>query len=562
MKIVIIGGVAGGASAAARARRLSDQAEIIVLERGEQPSFANCGMPYYVGGEIESRDKLLVAPIEMLRQRHRLDVRTRSEVVTVDRANKQVLVRDLESATEYIESYDKLIIATGASPFRPPIPGIDSTRVLELRDLSDADVMHEYATSGAEQAVIVGAGFIGIEVAENLVRRGIKTTIVELGDQILPPWDHELIVPIEDHLREQGVELRLNDSAVGFEESENGLEVHLDSGDSIDAAFAVVCIGVRPESKLAADAGIQCGPRGGIVVNDHMQTNDPNVYAVGDVTQVNDFVTKDPVQIPLAGPANRQGRIAADHIFGRSSTYRGTQGTAIVGVFGKTAAMTGQSEKALVRAGASFEKVYIHPVDHAGYYPGAEGMTLKLLFDPSDGAILGAQCVGGNGVDKRIDIIAMAIQAGLTVYDLEESELCYAPQYGHAKDPVNMVGFVASGVLRGDQPIVHAEQFADSTDDSHFLLDVRTEGEFAAGHLPGATNIPVEQLRERLDEVPRDQKIAAYCKVGQRGYLATRILIQHGFDAANISGGYTTWCRYRSEQGRSEQGKTLSEVSS
>jgi NADPH-dependent 2,4-dienoyl-CoA reductase/sulfur reductase-like enzyme/rhodanese-related sulfurtransferase len=502
-------------------------------------------MPYYVGGEIKSRDKLLVAPIEMLRQRHRLDVRTRSEVVTVDRSKKHVLVRDLETDTEYTETYDKLIIATGASPFRPPISGIDGPRVLELRDLSDADVMHEYATSGAERAVIVGAGFIGIEVAENLVRRGIKTTIVELGDQILPPWDREMIAPLEDHVRQQGVELRLKDSAVGFEESDHGLNIQFDSGDSIEAAFAVVCIGVRPESKLAADAAIQCGPHGGIIVNDHMQTSDANVYAVGDVTQVNDFVTKDPVQIPLAGPANRQGRIAADHIFDRSSAYRGTQGTAIVGVFGRTAAMTGQSEKALVRAGSSFEKVYVHPVDHAGYYPGAQGMTLKLLFNPTDGAILGAQCVGGNGVDKRIDIIAMAIQAGLSVYDLEESELCYAPQYGHAKDPINMAGFVASGVLRGDQPIVHADQLTVPTDESHFVLDVRTEGEFADGHLPGATNIPVEQLRERLDEVPRGQKIAAYCKVGQRGYLATRILNQHGFDAENLSGGYTTWCRYQ-----------------
>lgn len=547
MKIVIIGGVAGGASAAARARRLSEPAEIILLERGQHPSFANCGLPYYVGGEIQSRDKLLVAPIEMLRQRHRLDVRVRSEVVKIDLPNRRVDVRNLETGKEYSESYDKLIIATGASPFRPPIPGIDNPKVLELRDLHDADVMYDHATSGAKRAVIVGGGFIGIEVAENLVRRGIKTTIVELGDQILPPWDREMIVPVENHLRDQGIDLRLKDSAERFEDSDHGLTIQMKSGDTIHADFAVACIGVRPESKLAADAGITCGPRGGIVVDDHMQTSDADVYAVGDVTQVNDFVTKTPVQIPLAGPANRQGRIAADHLFGRPSTYRGTQGTAIVGAFAMTAAMTGQSEKALVRAGSNFEKIYIHPVDHAGYYPGAESMTLKLLFNPNDGAILGAQCVGGNGVDKRIDIIAMAIQAGLTVYDLEESELCYAPQYGHAKDPVNMAGFVASGVLRGDQPIVQAEQFADPSNRSHFLLDVRTQEEFDAGHIPGATNIPVEQLRERLDELPRDAKIAAYCKVGQRGYLATRILNQDGFDAANISGGYTLWCRYGSQ---------------
>ena len=541
MKIVIIGGVAGGASAAARARRLSDESEIVVLERGAYPSFANCGLPYYVGGEIESRDRLLVAPIEMLRQRHRLDVRVHSEVLRLDLADRQVVVRNLESGEEYIESYDKLIIATGASPFRPPIPGIDGPRVMELRDLPDADLMHQSVTSGAKRAVVVGGGFIGIEVAENLVRRGIETTIVELGDQVLPPWDRELMTPIEDHLRDQGVDLRLNEAAESFVDSEDGLTIQLKSGQSIRADFAVVSIGVRPESKLAADAGIECGPRGGIVVNEHMQTSADNVYAVGDVTQVNDFVTKTAVQIPLAGPANRQGRIAADHLFGRTSTYRGTQGTSVVGVFGKTVAMTGQSEKALVRAGSEYQKIYIHPVDHAGYFPGAEGMTLKLIFDPSDGAILGAQGVGGNGVDKRIDIVAMAIQAGMTVYDLEEAELCYAPQYGHAKDPINMAGFVASGVLRGDQPIVHVDQLADQ---SYFLLDVRTTDEFDAGHLPGAVNIPVEQLRERLDEVPRDQKVAAYCKVGQRGYLATRILMQHDFDVANLSGGYTLWCRY------------------
>ncbi|QDV88438.1 FAD-dependent oxidoreductase [Stieleria magnilauensis] len=501
-------------------------------------------MPYYVGGEIKSRDKLLVAPIDMLRQRHRLDVRTRSEVVALEVAEKRVRVRDLESGHEYTESYDKLIIATGASPFRPPIEGIDGPRVLTLRDLADADRMHHSATSGASHAVVVGAGFIGIEVAENLVRRGIRTTIVELGDQILPPWDREMMAPLEDHLRDQGVELRLNELAQRFIDSPQGLKIELQSGASVDADFAAICIGVRPESRLAADAGIACGSRGGIVVNDHMQTNVADVYAVGDVTEVTDFVTKKSAQIPLAGPANRQGRIAADHLFGRPSTYRGTQGTAVVGVFGKVAAMTGQSEKTLRREGLRYEKIYIHPTDHAGYYPGAEAMTLKLLFDPDDGAILGAQCVGGNGVDKRIDVIAMAIQAGMTVYDLEESELCYAPQFGHAKDPINMAGFVAAGVLRGDQPIVHVDTLNDKSHDPSFLLDVRSEAEFAAGHLPGATNIPIEQLRERLGEVPRDQTITAYCKVGQRGYLATRVLMQHHFDVANLSGGYTLWCRY------------------
>ncbi|WP_182865573.1 FAD-dependent oxidoreductase [Rhodopirellula sp. JC639] len=549
MKIVIIGGVAGGASAAARARRLSDQAQIVVLERGDHPSFANCGMPYYVGGEIQSRDKLLVAPIEMLRQRHRLDIRTRSVAIELQRGEKRVRVRDLESGNEYTESYDKLILATGASPVRPPIEGIDGPRVLKLRDLADADAMREHAIGGATRAVVVGAGFIGIEVAENLVRRGIETTIIELDNQLLSPWDREMIAPLESHVRDQGVQVHLSEAAQRFIDSPDGIEIGLQSGASLHADFAVVCVGVRPESGLASQAGLACGPRGGIVVNDHMQTDDPDIYAVGDVTQVSDFVTKMPAQIPLAGPANRQGRIAADHIFDRPSTYRGTQGTAVVGVFGKVAAMTGQSEKALLRDGSRYEKIYIHPTDHAGYYPGAEGMTLKLLFDPDDGAILGAQCVGGKGVEKRIDIIAMAIQADMTVYDLEESELCYAPQFGHAKDPINMAGFVAAGVLRGDQPILHVDSLVDWLHDdsreSPFLLDVRSESEFAAGHVPDATNIPIEQLRERLGQLPRDRPIAAYCKVGQRGYLATRVLLQHGFDVVNLSGGYTLWCRYQ-----------------
>lgn len=559
MKIVIIGGVAGGASAAARARRLCEDAEIVVLERGAHPSFANCGMPYYVGGKIQSRDKLLVAPIEMLRQRHRLDVRVRSEVTGIDRSEQTVTVRNLDSGETYNESYDKLIIATGASPFRPPLPGIDSPKVLELRDLADADRMYAAATSSSTsasggRAVIVGGGFIGVEVAENLVRRGIQTTLVERGDQILSPWDHEMIRPIEHHLRDQGVQLLLGESTNAFQETAEGLTIHFDSGPSVDADFAVVCIGVRPESKLAADAGIEIGQRGGIVVNDSMQTNDPNVYAVGDATQVKCAITKAPVQIPLAGPANRQGRIAADHIFGRESTYRGTQGTAIVGAFEMTAGMTGLSEKQLRASGTPFEFVYIHPTDHAGYYPGANQMTLKLLFDPQTGTIFGAQGVGVSGIDKRIDVIAMAIQAGLTVFDLEETELCYAPQYGHAKDPVNMAGFVAAGVIRGDQPIVHRDSLEGT--DPPYLLDVRTVREFEAGHLPNATNIPIEELRERLEELPRSRKIVAYCKVGQRGYLATRLLNQLGFDAANLSGGYQLWARdpHKTTQDFSQQG--------
>lgn len=541
MKIVIVGGVAGGASAAARARRLDEAAEIVVFERGAHPSFANCGLPYYVGGEIESRDKLLVAPIHLLRERLKLDVRVRSEVTKIDPQAKTVSVKDLESGKEYAESYDSLIIATGASPFRPPLPGIDNERIVSLRDLNDADRMRDLAIHGATQAVIVGAGFIGIEVAENLVRRGIKTTIVELADQILPPWDQEMILPLQRHLIAEGIDLRLGASAAKFESDQNKINVTMNDSSVIAADLVVLCIGVRPDSKLAAEAGIECGPRGGIRVTNQMETSIPGIYAVGDVVETKCSITGDPIQIPLAGPANRQGRIAADRIFQRDSHYRGTQGTAVVGMFGQTAAMTGLSEKVLRAKGISYEKIYLHPTDHAGYFPGAKQMLIKLLFSPDDGKILGAQASGTSGVDKRIDVIAMAIQANMSVFDLEEAELCYAPQYGHAKDPVNMAGFIASGVLRGDQPIIHASTLAEESASGLFLLDVRTTGEFAKGHIPGAVNIPIEELRGRIDEVPTDKPVAAYCQVGQRGYLATRLLLQHGILARNVSGGYRLW---------------------
>lgn len=538
MKIVIVGGVAGGASAAARARRLDESAEIVMIERGRDPSFANCGMPYYIGGEIESRDKLLVAPIDLLRDRLKLDVRVRQEVVKVDRQNKTVFVRRLDGDQEtYPEPYDKLILSPGAGPLRPPIPGIDSVRVHTLRNLGDADRIYA-ATEAAERALVVGGGFIGLEMAENLVRRGIQTSVVERNTQVLTPWDAEMVVPVTETLRESGVDLRLGDEVVAFEDREDSVEVTLSSGARLTVDFVVMAIGVRPENHLAKEVGLRIGERGGIVVSEQMQTSDPDIYAVGDAVEVTHAVAGRPTQIPLAGPANRQGRIAADAIFGRDSAFRGVQGTAVVGVLGVTAAMTGLSEKACHAFGVVCEKVYVHPANHAGYYPGAEGMTLKVLFDPEDGRVLGAQGIGGSGVDKRIDVIATAIQAGMTVYDLEETELCYAPQYGSAKDPVNMAGFVAAGVLRGDQPIVHASQLEelDAT-----ILDVRTPREHALGSIPGAINIPVDALRERLDEIPRDRPVVAYCKVGMRGYLATRVLMQHGLDARNLSGGFTTF---------------------
>jgi NADPH-dependent 2,4-dienoyl-CoA reductase/sulfur reductase-like enzyme/rhodanese-related sulfurtransferase len=544
MKIVIVGGVAGGASAAARARRLCEDAEIVVFERGADVSFANCGMPYYLGGEITPREKLLVARPDLLRDRLRLDVRPRSSVEKIDRAAKMVTVRDLVRGTEYAEHYDKLILAPGAAPFRPALPGVDLPGIFTLRNLQDMDRIRERIDARVRNALVVGGGFIGLEMAENLVRRGIDTCLIEHNHQVLGPMDKEMTKPIEEHLFAKGVILLLGQSVEAFRPVGQDLAARLKSGWDLPAQLVILGVGVRPENKLAVAAGLEVGPRGGIRVNEHLQTNDSDIYAVGDAIEVSDFVTGEPTQVALAGPANRQGRLAADHIFGRAARYRGTQGTAIVRVFDCTAAMTGASEKTLKRLGRRFRKVYVHPTHHAGYYPGAEGMTLKILFEPEGGRLLGAQAVGGAGVDKRIDVLAVAIQAGMTVFDLEEMELTYSPQYGSAKDPVNMAGFVAAGLLRGDHPQIDVEQvLADA--DQYFLLDVRTPREHAEGHIPGSFSLPVEELRKRLEELPRNRPVAVYCQVGQRGYLATRILRQRGFEAFNVGGGYQTYQLHR-----------------
>jgi NADPH-dependent 2,4-dienoyl-CoA reductase/sulfur reductase-like enzyme len=504
MKIIIVGGVAGGASAAARARRLSEDAEIILVERGPDVSFANCGLPYFIGDTITDRDKLLVVTPERMKARFKLDVRVRSSVEAIDRSNKTVRIRDLASGQEYDESYDKLILAPGAAPLRPPIPGIDLPGVFTLRNLQDMDRIKSVIDEGVMQAVVVGAGFIGLELVENLVQLGISTTVVELQDQVLPPLDKEMTTPLAEALAAKGVTLLLGEAAEGFEETDDGLVVRLKSGQSLPAQLVALGIGVRPENKLAVEAGLEVGPRGGIQVSDHLQTSDPDIYAVGDAIEVKDFISGEPTQVPLAGPANRQGRIAADNIFGRQIRYRGTQGTAILGLFDQTAAMTGASEKALQRSQRPYRMIYVHPTNHAGYYPGAEQMTLKLLFDPESGKVLGAQGVGGAGVDKRIDVISVAIQAGMTVFDLEEMELAYSPQYGSAKDPINMAGFVASGLLRGDHPQIDVGTLlAIPPAERPFLLDVRTEKEFSAGHIPNAVNISVDELRRRLQELPQ-----------------------------------------------------------
>lgn len=534
-RILVIGGVAGGASFAARMRRLDESAEILLLERGPYVSYANCGLPYHVGGVIAQENKLLVATAELFRSRFNIDCRTHAEVTAIDPIAHSVTIRNTLTQTETTESYDKLVLSPGAAPIRPPLPGINLPGVFSVRSVPDArEIRHWIDSHPTQRAVVVGGGFIGLEMAENLTHRGIQVTLVEMLDQVMPPLDRETARIVEQHLTAKGVKLHLADGVAGFEQTSDGsLAVLTQNGHSHPADLVILAIGVRPETQLAQSAGLTLGPRGGIQVDDQMRTSNPDIFAVGDAVEVTDFITGQPALIPLAGPANRQGRIAADVIAGRNSRFRGTQGTAIVGVFDLTVASTGASEKALIRAGITdFEKVYLFPNSHASYYPGAHPISLKLLFQKSDGRVLGAQAVGKAGVDKRISAIAMAIQFGATVYDLEEAELCYAPQFGGAKDPVNFAGMIAADVLRGDMPIHHWPQPPHT-----FLLDVRDEDEVADESVPNAVNIPLNELRSRLHELPKNQEILVSCRSGQRAYYATRILLQKGFSARNLSGG-------------------------
>ena len=541
-KIVIIGGVAGGASAAARARRLSEEAEIILLERGPYVSFANCGLPYHIGGEIVERDRLLVTTPEQLRTRFRLDVRTRNEVTAIHPSEKEVEIKNLETGKVYRETYDTLILSPGAEPIRPPIPGIGSPNILSLRNMEDMDRIIQ-ALEGRQHATVIGGGYIGLEMVEALRRRKIATTLIQRPVQVMNLADPEMVSILHQELKINGVDLRLNTSVTSYSESAKGLKLTLSTGETLETGVAILAIGVKPETALAEAAGLELGPRGGIKVNDRMQTSDANIYAVGDAVEVIDFVTRQPALIPLAGPANRQGRIAADNIFGRDMRYKDTQGTAICKVFNLVIGMTGLSEKAAKRAGIAYEKIYVHPASHASYYPGAAPLSIKMLFDPQTGKVLGAQAVGSDGVDKRMDIFAVAIRAELTVYDLEELELSYAPPYGSAKDPVNMAGFVAANALRGDVKLCQVADVVNPAPHQK-ALDVRTSGEVAAGTIPGAENIPLDELRERLGELSKEKEYLVFCKVGQRGYLACRILTQNGFKCRNLTGGYTTYQRF------------------
>ena len=540
-KIVIVGGVAGGASCAARCRRLDENAEILLLDRGPYVSFANCGLPYYVGDVIADESKLLLASEALFRNRFNIEVRTRHEAVAIDREKREIEVKELATGRIYRESYDALVLSPGAMAVRPPLPGIDLPGIFVLRTIPDSREIRAWIDAKqAKSAVVVGGGFIGLEMAENLAHRGLAVSVVEMLNQVMPPLDPEMAQPVQQHMEAHGIKMALGDGVAGFERNDAGqLVVKTKSGAAHAGDLVILAIGVRPETGLAKSAGLELGERGGIRVDDQMRTSDPSIWAVGDAVETRDIVTGQATLIPLAGPANRQGRIAADFICGRDSHFRGVQGTAICGVFDIAVASTGASEKALQRAGIiDYEKIYLHPNQHVGYYPGAKQINLKLIFRKSDGRILGAQAVGEADVARRIDVIATAIQFGGTVYDLEEAELCYAPQFGGAKDPVNFAGMIASNALRGDNPLADWGQLGS---DGVCLLDVRDPDEFEEGHIPGAVNLPLNEIRNRMEELPRDREISIYCGVGQRAYYAARILLQNGYHAKNLAGGIRTY---------------------
>jgi NADPH-dependent 2,4-dienoyl-CoA reductase/sulfur reductase-like enzyme/rhodanese-related sulfurtransferase len=546
-RILIVGGVAGGASCAARARRLSEKPEIIMFDRGPYVSFANCGLPYYVGNVIKKEEHLLIATPELFHQRFRIDVRLNSEVVHIDRTAKTIQIKDLKRDETYTETYDKLVLAPGARPIRPDLPGIDLPGIFSLRTIPDSRLIRDWIeTYHVRHAVIVGGGYIGMEMTENLHKRGLQVTVVEQQAQVMPLLDPEMVSEVHQALRQKKITLRLNDSVRGFAGTQgHRLDVELTSGNRLQADLVVLCIGVRPETSLAVQAGLEIGQNGGIAVDSRMRTSDEHIWAVGDAVEILDVVTGQHSVIPLAGPANRQGRIAADTMMGRSENFRGVQGTSVVGVLDQVAAFTGPSEKLLKRLGRweQMEKIYLYPGHHAMYYPGASPISLKLIFEKRSGRVIGAQAVGRAGVEKRIDVISMAIQKAATVFDLEEAELCYAPQFGSAKDPVNIAGMIAANVVRGDVQLAHWEMVPES---GALILDVREPGEFNRGHIDGARNLPLDQIRDRIDELPRDREIWTYCFVGQRSYYAARALVQFGFQVKNISGGYQTYLLHQS----------------
>jgi NADPH-dependent 2,4-dienoyl-CoA reductase/sulfur reductase-like enzyme/rhodanese-related sulfurtransferase len=542
-RILIVGGVAGGASCAARARRLSENAEIIIFEKGPFVSFASCGLPYYVGEIIKEEKNLLVATPELFKRRFNIEVKIHNEVLKIDRTGKSIEVKNLESGEIFRERYDSLVLSPGSSSKIPPIPGVDLPGIFTLRTIQDSNNIKTWLVEEqVKKVVIVGGGFIGLETLENLRNLGLSITIIEMLPQIMPNLDPEIAGRLQEHLSSKGVNLLLNDRVSRFSKAtgSRGIRVETGSGINLDCEMVLLATGVVPEVSLARQAGLEIGELRGIRVNEKMQTSDKDIWAVGDAVEVRNFITGEWSLIPLAGPASRQGRIAADVILGRDSRFRGVQGTMVCQVLGLTVAASGPSEKTLagLKNTPPFEKVYLHPGHHAGFYPGAKTITVKMLFSVPEGRILGAQMIGEEGIEKRIDVISMAIQKGATIFDLEEAEMCYAPQFGSAKDPVNMAGMAAANTLRGDSPIIH---WKDLDASRYFLLDVRQPLEFKSGHVDGAVNIPLPDLRTRLDELPKEREIAVYCATGLRSYIAARILTQKGFTTRNISGGFTCY---------------------
>lgn len=543
MNYLIIGGVAGGATVAARLRRMDEKANIILFERGKYVSYANCGLPYYIGDTINNREKLFVQTAKGFTDRFRIDIRTEQEVTAIRPDKKEVEIKNLSTGETYTETYDKLVLSPGAEPLRPSIEGIGSKKIFTLRNVPDTDTIKNYVnTENPKRAIVVGGGFIGLEMAENLYDLGIQVDVVEMANQVMAPLDFSMAAIVHRQLTDKGVGLHLEDGVSRFEEKDGGVTVHLRSGKQIATDMVLLSIGVRPETKLAKDAGLAIGERGGITVNDYMQTSDANIYALGDAVEVRHLVTGQPALIPLAGPANKQGRIVADNIvFGNKKKYPGSIGTSIAKVFDLTVAAAGANAKLLQRNNIPYISSYTHGASHAGYYPGAVPLSIKILFAPENGKLLGAQIVGFNGVDKRIEMLAQVIQRGGTVHDLAELEHAYAPPYSSAKDPVNMAGFVAENILNKKSQIIQWRELAELPADT-IRIDVRTHDEYKLGTIPGFINIPVDELREHLDELPKEKPIVVTCAVGLRGYLAYRILVQNGFKhVRNLSGGYKTW---------------------
>jgi len=541
-RVIIVGGVAGGASAAARLRRLDEKAHIILLERGPYISYANCGLPYFIGDVIPQKENLFVVTPSLFSKRFRIDVRIAHEAIKIDQNQKEIEILDRAKNITYREKYDVLVLSPGAEPIRPPIEGIDLEGVFILRTVNDAESIREFInTRKVQNVVIVGAGAVGIEVAENLKLKGINITLIDMLGQVLPFLDPEMSYYVIEHLKEKEIKLLLRRKLLKIMKVNNKLKLTLDSGEEIIGEMVLLSIGVKPEVKLAKEAGLEIGPNGGIKVNEYFQTSDPYIYAIGDAIEVKDFIIGEETLIPLAGPANRQGRIVADNICGKKVSYRGTLPTVILKVFELTVAATGANEKTLRAKKVPYEKIYLHPFDHATYYPGATQMHVKVLFDPNNGKILGAQIIGKNGVDKRIDVLATSIRGKMTVYDLQYLDLAYSPPYGSGKDPINMIGFIATNVLENLVKIAHW----DSLKEGDILLDVRSPLEVAAGSVERSINIPLDELRNRLKDLSKDKPIKVFCQVGLRSYIACRILTQNGFDAYNLSGGYLTYKAFK-----------------